>query len=83
MYVSAIIAAAYDENLITRSHPAASSLGEFSGVVANIAIRSGSNHISGLFEHRLVRPNWVGDNTGGLAETLRVRFRPQKILSRS
>ncbi len=56
--------------------------GEFSGVVENIAMRSGSNRFSGLLEHKATPPQFVGDNRGGLPETLRPEFPPQEILSR-
>ncbi len=56
--------------------------GEFSGVVTNIAIRSGGNRMSGLVEYKTTRPNSVADNTGSLTEALGAQFRPQKIISR-
>src|SRR5262245_60468773 len=56
--------------------------GEFSSIVANVALRSGSNRVSGLLEHRISPSGWVGDNTRGLQEPLRTSFQPQEILSR-
>ena len=56
--------------------------GDFSGAVANITLRSGSNRWSGLGEYNTRRPGWVGDNTDSLPEALRGEFRPQRILSR-
>ncbi|MGQ0733634.1 MAG: carboxypeptidase regulatory-like domain-containing protein [Acidobacteriota bacterium] len=55
--------------------------GEFSGAVARIALRSGTNQLSGLLEYGTRRPQWVGDNTDTLPEALRGDFRPQRILS--
>jgi hypothetical protein len=56
--------------------------GEFNGLVANIAARSGSNHFSGLVEQRFAPPDWVADNTGSLPENLRAQFPPLEILFR-
>jgi hypothetical protein len=56
--------------------------GEFTGVVANNVLRSGSNRFSGLFEYRTTRSGMVSDNTGSLPDALRRQFRPQEILSR-
>ncbi len=55
--------------------------GEFSGVVANIAVRSGGRRASGLLDYRATPPSWVADNTGDLPDALRAQFRPQEILS--
>ena len=56
--------------------------GEFGGVVANVAIRSGSNRLSGELEYRNTPSGWVSDNTGSLPDALRDQFRPQEIISR-
>lgn len=56
--------------------------GEFSGAVTRLALKSGSNRLSGLMEYRTTRPGAVANNTGSLSESLQVQFRPQKIISR-
>src|SRR6185503_626183 len=55
--------------------------GEFSGVVANIAARSGSNQLSGLLEYGATPSRFVADNTGGLPEALRSVFPPLEVQS--
>lgn len=56
--------------------------GEFSGVVGNVALRSGSNRLSGLFEFRTTPSTWQADNRNSLPDTLREQFRPEEIVSR-
>jgi hypothetical protein len=56
--------------------------GEFTGVVANIALRSGTNAVSGLFEHRFTPPGLVGDNRGALTESVRKDIQAEDIVSR-
>lgn len=56
--------------------------GEFGGVVANIALKSGTNWFSGLLEYQMTPSGWVGDNTGELELSLQETFQPQQILER-
>ena len=56
--------------------------GVYSGLTANIALRSGSQRFSGLVEYRVSPSGWVGDNTGDLPEEKREEFRPNEVLSR-
>ena len=55
--------------------------GEFTGIAANSIVRSGSNKFSGLGEYLMERKNWVADNTGSLAASLRATFTPREIKS--
>jgi hypothetical protein len=54
--------------------------GEFSGVSANMVMRSGSNRFSGLADYRMGHHGWSADNRGGLSDAQRASFAPQRIL---
>lgn len=54
--------------------------GEFSGIGANMVLRSGSNRLSGLADYVFARDAWVSDNRQSLSETLRTRFTPQQLI---
>lgn len=53
---------------------------DFTGVAANLVLRSGGNSLRGLGEYRGRRPNWVGNNRGTLPANLQQQFRPQELL---
>jgi len=57
--------------------------GEFSGIGANMVLRSGSNRLSGMGEYMFGRDGWIADNREGLPDALRIRFAPQQLLTYS
>lgn len=53
--------------------------GAFTGVSANVVLKSGSNHLAGMGDVWTTRPSWVGNNTGALSRQLQESFASREI----
>jgi hypothetical protein len=56
--------------------------GEYTGVLQNAIVRSGSNTFTAFGDYWTTRPTWTGDNRGSLPLQLQQTFRPVEVIDR-
>jgi len=73
----------FDQNWVQEMQVASvgadASAGGFTGLSANLVLKSGSNRLSGLGEFSFTNPSWVSVNTGRLPAAQQSAISPRKI----